>query len=632
MDIAEEQFKDPVPNAKVMIQDVSLVEAIHYKRQLEGIDGVSQVIWLDDVMDIKIPIEMADQNIVQSYYRDRNALISLRMEQGKEAKILDEIYDLIGEENAIVGEAVNTALSQKMAFQETMFATALIIPIIILILLLSTNSWIEPLFFLTAIGISILINLGTNVFTGEISFITQSVAPILQLAVSLDYAIFLLHSFSKYRRDESDPEKAMKLAMKDSFPAIIASASTTFFGFFALTFMDFKIGADLGLNLVKGIFFSFISVIFFLPAFTLTFYRWIDRTKHRTFIPDFHKLGKKVLTFGKPLSIFLLILIIPAFLAQSKTTFLYGINDQPEYTRAGRDQMEMEKIFGKQTPIVLLVAKGNIVKEEELVQKIEAFPYVTDVDAFVQTVSPVIPADFIDENIFKHYYSDHFTRMIIQTNTDVEGKETFSFLDDLKKTINTFYDDWYMLGESASLYDIKHTVERDNRVVNVLTVVTIGIVLLLTFRSISIPVILLITIQSAVWFNLAIPYLMNTSFVYLGYLLINTIQLAATVDYGILFTETYKKLRIKMSAKRAAIRTINEKIMAIFISTSILSTVGFILRLTSSNPIVSSVGLLIGRGALLSFTMVVFVLPTFLILFDRIIEKTTLKTTFYKES
>ena len=276
MDIMDEEFDGAVPNTNVMMKDITIQEALQFKEQLEAIDGVSDVTWLDDAVDLKQPLEMANEETVESYYQNGNALFNFTIREGDEVAVTDEIYELIGEENAMAGEALDTATQQKMAFSETMFAAALLIPTIIIILILSTNSWAEPIFFLTAIGVSVLINMGTNIFTGEISFVTSSVAPILQLAVSLDYAIFLLHSFSDYRKKVADPKEAMTLAMKRSFPAIIASASTTFFGFIALTFMNFEIGSDLGFSLVKGIVLSFISVMVFLPAMTIMFYKWID--------------------------------------------------------------------------------------------------------------------------------------------------------------------------------------------------------------------------------------------------------------------------------------------------------------------------------------------------------------------
>ena len=630
MNLMEEEFDEPVENARVMIQDVSITEALSYKEELEAMEGVSGVMWLDDVVDIKVPLEMGNPDTIESYYQDNAALFSLNIAEGYEVSATEEIYDLIGEENAVAGEAINTATSQKMAGSESMYAGALLVPIIILILLLSTNSWMEPVFFLTAIGVSVLINLGTNIFIGEVSFVTQSVAPILQLAVSLDYAIFLLHSFSDYRKEVSDPKKAMELAMKRSFPAIVASASTTFFGFTALTFMDFGIGADLGLNLLKGILLSFISVMVFLPALTLMFYHWIDRTQHRSFVPDFKNIGKRVMKFRIPSLILVLLIIVPAFLAQSNTSFIYGTGEHPDNTRAGQDVTAIQEAFGKNMPMVLLVPEGDRAKEEELVQDLEDLPKVSSVLSYVNMVSPAIPPAYLDESMTESFYSEDYARITLYTETDAEGETAFSLIEEVQETADFYYEEAHLLGESVTLYDMKNIVQEDNELVNWLTIITVTLVLLITFRSITIPLVLLLTIQASVWINLAFPYFMDTPLVYVGYLLISTIQLAATVDYAILFTENYNHLRKEMPALQAIKKTIDEKIFAIFVSASILSSVGFILWITSSNPIVSSIGLLLGRGALLAFIMVVFVLPALLVVLDWIIEKTTWKSNFYK--
>ncbi|WP_229740676.1 efflux RND transporter permease subunit [Ornithinibacillus halotolerans] len=632
LEIMEQEFDGAIPNAKVMIEDVSIQEALVFKEKLASIDGVSNVTWLDDVVDLKVPIEVAEQETVESYYKDNHALFSFSIHSGDEVEITDAIYELIGEENAMAGEALNTATQQKMALTETMYAAALLIPIIILILVLSTNSWIEPVFFLTAIGVSVLINLGTNIFIGEVSFVTQSVAPILQLAVSLDYAIFLLHSFSDYRQKVSDPKEAMRLAMKRSFPAIIASASTTFFGFIALSFMEFGIGADLGVNLVKGIALSFISVMVFLPALTIMFYKWIDKTKHKQFIPTFRNIGSKVVKIRIPIILIVFILIVPAFLAQSETNFIYGIGEQPENTRAGSDIAKIEEKFGKSTSIVLLVPRGEIAKEEELVRELEEMKEVTSVISYANMVGAGIPSEYLDESITEQFLSENHSRIILQTSTDTEGDEAFGFIEDVEQLVEGYYgDNFYALGESVTLYDIKNVVLKDNALVNMLTVITIAIVLLVTFKSITYPVILLLTIQSAVWINLSVPYFTDSSLVFVGYLIVSTVQLAATVDYGILFTEEFKENRKEMPALQAIKKTLDEKTFSIAISASILSSVGFILWITSSNPIVSSIGLLLGRGALLAFIMVLLFLPAILLVFDKLIEKTTWKANYYKE-
>lgn len=618
-DTMEAEFDEPTANARVMVEDVTIPEALKYKENLETINGVSNVDWLDDLIDLKQPLEMADQDTVEQYYDKQSALFQVTIEEGKEVEATDEIYALIGEDNALDGEAADTATSQKMTGQESMYAAAILIPIIIIILVLSTNSWAEPVYFLTAIGISVLINLGSNIFIGEISFVTQSVAPILQLAVSLDYAIFLLHSFSDYRKETSSPYEAMRLAMKRSFPAIAASASTTFFGFIALTFMNFEIGADLGVNLVKGIVFSFISVMIFLPALTLMFYKWIDKTEHRPIVPSFKNIGRRVLKVRIPVLILVAILIVPAFLGQSETSFIYGIGEQPDSSRLGADQEQIEEQFGQNTPMVMLVPRGDVASEEQLVNDLENLNAVDTVQSYVNTIGPTIPSEYLDESQTEAFYSENYSRITLHTDTPTEGEEAFSLVEEVRTIGDQYYgEEAELLGESVTLYDIKDTVERDNTLVNWLTVLAVATVLIVTFRNIIFPVVLLITIQSAVWFNLSVPYFMDSELVFVGYLIVSTVQLAATVDYGILFTENYNRLRQTLPAKEAIIQTIDGKIFAIFVSAAILSSVGFILWLTSSNPIVGSVGLLLGRGALLAFLSVVFLLPALLLITDRL--------------
>ncbi|MBU9720187.1 MULTISPECIES: efflux RND transporter permease subunit [Bacillaceae] len=631
IEVMEEEFESTLSNAQVMIKDVSVQEALLYQEWLENIDGVSDVTWLDQAIDLKVPLEMADQDVVESYYKDNHAIFSMTVREGDEVEITEAIYELIGEENALIGEAANTSVSQKMAFTETMYAALLLVPMIIIILVLSTNSWVEPVFFLTAIGVSVIINLGTNIFIGEISFVTQSVAPILQLAVSLDYAIFLLHSFSDHRKNTEDPGEAMQKAVKSSFPAIASSAATTFFGFMALTFMQFEIGADLGVNLVKGILLSFISVMVFLPALTILFYKWIDKTQHRPFFPRFESIGKGVMKARFVSLAVVAIIIVPAYLAQQETTFIYGIGDQPESTRLGSDMIAVDEVFGKSTPIVLLVPKGDVAREVRLEQDLKQEERVTSVISYNQSVSPAIPPEYLDESVTEQFHSENYSQIILYTDTESEGDVAFRTVENVLEVARSYYGEEVLaVGESVSLYDMKTIINKDNTVVNILTVVAIAVVLLFTFKSISIPIVLLLTIQSAVWINLSVPYFTDTALVFIGYLVVSTVQLAATVDYAILFTEDYLENRKEMSAWDSIIKTLNEKTFSISISAGILSSVGFILAITSTNPIVGSIGLLIGRGALLAFIMVLFFLPAMLLLFDKFIGKTTLNAKFFK--
>lgn len=631
IEVVTEEFDESVANTRVMIFDVSIQEALVYKRDIEAVDGVSGIMWLDDVIDIRTPIEMMDAEIVETYYKNNHALFSFEVEGGKEVEATDTIYEIIGEENALAGEALDVAISQTATGQETFNAALILIPAIIIILLLSTTSWVEPLFFLTAIGVSILINLGTNVFVGEISFISQSVAPILQLAVSIDYAIFLLHRFDDFRHKMDDPTEAMKQAIQESFPAITTSASTTFFGFMALTFMEFEIGADLGMNLVKGILLSYVSVIIFLPALTLLFYRFIDKTKHKPFMPSKYKVGHFFVKFRIPMLIAIALLIVPAFLAQSKTNFIYGMGELPKDTRSGQDSRLIEDVFGKDTPMVLLVPSGDLAREEILAQDIKELDGVKSIISYASAVGVAIPPEYLEEKVRKQFFSENYSRLIIHTATDAEGTEAFALVEGVRALAHKYYgDDIHTTGESVALVDMKEVVERDNTLVNVLTVSTIGFILLLAFRSLTVPIVLLLTIQASVWINLSIPYFTQEPLVYIGYLIISIVQLAATVDYAILFSEDYTHKRKEMRASQAIVDTINSHIFSISVPASILATVGFALWATSSDPIISSIGLLLGRGTILAFFLVVILLPALLIVFDRIIEKTTWNPNFYK--
>ncbi|HXK72583.1 MAG TPA: MMPL family transporter, partial [Clostridia bacterium] len=271
LNIMKEEFDEDFPSANVMLDDVSIQQALACKEKLKNIPHVTSVTWLDDVVGIDVllstPFEYIDNTTTEAYYKDNNALISLAIEPGYELDTVNELHKIIGEENALSGSSVNKAVLQEMSSSETLKAMLILVPLIILILLLTTSSYIEPVIYLVSIGIAILINMGTNIFFSDISFITKTVSPILQLAVSLDYAIFLMHSFKEYRTDH-EPKEAMKMAIKKSISSISGSAATTIIGFLALIFMRFGIGMDLGLNLVKGVALSFISIMIFMPALT----------------------------------------------------------------------------------------------------------------------------------------------------------------------------------------------------------------------------------------------------------------------------------------------------------------------------------------------------------------------------
>lgn len=628
--VMQEEFTTEVPNARVMVEQVTLDEALEYKQRIANVDGVESVLWLNDVADVNIPLDMLDASVVSEYYKDGNALFSVTINSDKDTQAIQGIYDIIGTSGHIAGEAAKTAETKSMAVSEVANAFCILIPLILVLLILSTTSWLEPIYFLLAIGVSILLNMGTNVFLGEVSNIAFTVSPILQLAVSLDYAIFLLHSFRRFRETEPDVSTAMRAAMKQSFSSVAASAATTVFGFAVLSIMQFRIGAELGLTLVKGIIFSFLCVMVFLPAFTCLTYKLIDRTRHRPLLPSFKNFGSFVAPLRIPVLLLVVALALPCFMAQSATTFTYGMGSTTEsQTRAAADQVAIEEAFGNATATVVLVPRTTVGTEQALVQQLEGLENVTSVVSYVSSVGAEVPEFLVPSAALEQFYSDNYARIIVYSNTLTEGDVAFTLYENIRSSCDAYCDTSYIVGEIPSLYDMRSVTTADNSKTNPLAIACILLVLVLTFKSALLPVLLVATIESAIIINVSIPYFAGDSINYLGYLVINTVQLGATVDYAILFTDTYRSFRTTMPAKQALHRATGQSFASILISASILALAGGVLWVTNTNEIIALLGLLLLRGTLLSLFLVLTFLPAVLLLFDKAIAKTTWHANFY---
>lgn len=631
LSVMKDEFGGELPNARVMVHGMTVQQALDYKDKLASVAGVTAVTWLDDAVGSEVltttPVAYLDQAVVEScYYKDNTALFSVTIASGQEKDAVAAIRSLIGDGNAVAGDAVNIAETQAMSVTEVVKAMEILIPIVIGILLLSTTSWLEPLLFLISIGVAVLVNMGTNVFFGQISFITRTVSPVLQLAVSLDYAIFLLHSFREFRKG-NPPETAMALAMKKAVTAVASSAATTVVGFLALLFMRFQVGSDLGLNLVKGVILSFVSVMTFLPALTLCCCKLLDKTRHRSFLPGFGPVGHLVTKISGLFLILAVLLAAPTYLAQSHIEFLYGTGSISESTRAGRDEAAIEQVFGSDNMLVLLVPKGDAGKEADLCAALGKVRNVTNVVSYATEVGSEIPPEYLSADVTDQFYSAHYARIILYTDMPSEGAEAFGTVKAILDTAGGAYGagTCYLAGQSATLYDMHTIVSKDTVTVNTAAIIGIILILLVTFRSLVTPFLLVFTIESAIWLNLSFAYFSGQSFNFIGYLVISTVQLGATVDYAILTTDRYLRNRKEMPKKEAMRRAVGDNIVAILTSAAILSIAGFTLEATSTNLIISQLGQLLGRGTALSFLMVALVLPALLMLFDGAMRKTTLK-------
>lgn len=631
LDIMEQEFDGGIPNARVMIRNVSISEALEYKEKLEQVDGVTGVMWLDDAVNIYQPIETMDTDTVESYYKDNNALFTVTIEEEKRNEAVGEIRTVIGEENAMTGDAVSTAAATESTVKEIRYVSIFAVLTVIAVLLVTTSSWAEPFIVLLGLGVAILINSGTNLIFGEISFVTNAAGSILQLAVSLDYSVFLIHRFEECLQEEKDKKKAMVQALCKSTSSILSSGLTTVIGFLALIFMRYGIGPDLGLALAKGVAISLITVFVFMPVLILSLYPLMQKTHHKRLLPDFKSFGKIVYRVMIPLVCVFAVAVVPCYLASNQNSFYYGSSHIfNEKTKVGADTAEIEYVFGKSDTYVILVPNGDNEKQKELSIDLHSIPQVNSIISYVDTVGAEIPTEYLDEDTLSQLVSDNYSRMVLNVDTEYEGEETFALVETIRETANKYYpDSYYLAGEGVSTYDLMDTITADMVKVNLIAIFAVFAVLLLTMKSLSLPFILVISIETAIFINMGIPYFFDNPIFYIAYLIISSIQLGATVDYAILFTNRYIEFRHKETKKHAVEQTVRTVLPSLLTSGTALAVVGYLLNGFSSHGILAQLGMLLGRGTLLSLAIVLFVLPGLLYIFDGLIRRTTKDANFY---
>ena len=623
LDLMDEEFGSGIPNARVMVEDVTIPEALAYKQELEAIDGVTEVTWLDDVVSVEEPLEMYDTQTVEDYYKDNAALYSVTIEEEKRISAVNAIRDLIGDDNAMTGSAVSTATATQSTIREIAKIAAIAVVFVIFILMITTTSWFEPVIVMAGLGVAIVINAGSNLIFGEISFVTNAAGNILQLAVSLDYSVFLIHRFNECRKEKEDVKEAMVDALTMSTSSILSSGFTTVIGFLALCLMQFQIGPDLGRVLAKGIAISLITVFVFMPGLILSTYRLIDKTEHKPLYPSFEKFGKVVHKMMIPMAILFFVLIVPSYLASNANSFYYGASKifGPN-TQLGADTQKIEETFGKSDTYVLLVPKEDKATQKELSDALHDIDEVSSIISYVDTVGMEIPESYLDEETYAKLCSDEYTRMVISVDAEYEGEETFALVEQIRDTAETYYPgEWYLAGEGVSTYDLMDTITADMVKVNLVAIGAVFLTLVVTFRSAVLPIILVLGIETAIWINLSIPYFAGDTIFYIAYLIISSIQLGATVDYAILFTDRYREYRQTFDKKEAVIQTVSAVTVSILTSGSALTVIGFLLGIISTHGLLSQLGFFLGKGTICSLIIVLFVLPGMLYMFDRLIVK-----------
>lgn len=626
LNVMEDEFDGAIPNARVMVKNVTQQQALKYKEKLEAVDGVSSVTWLDDNMPYDMPLSMYSKKLVQTYYKDKNALFSVTIDEDKINSAVPAIRKVIGEDNAMSGSAVSTAISTASTVKEVRRIVIIAVVFLLIVLIITTNSWVEPFVVMAGLGVAILINAGSNLIFGEISFVTNAAGNILQLAVSLDYSVFLIHRFDECRQ-KMEPKKAMREALCLSTSSILSSGLTTVIGFLALALMRFKIGPDLGLALAKGVAISLITVFLFMPGVILGTYKWMDKTAHKEFLPSFRHFGKVISRITVPLACIFVLIIVPSYITSNKNSYYYGSSHIfGAGTQLGDDTKDIEDVFGKNDTYVLLVPKGDMITEQKLSDKLHDIDQVTAVTSLPDILGTTIPKSMLPDKLLSQLESEHYDRMVISVSADYEGAKTEKLVEKIRQFAQDYYpDEYYLAGEGVSTYDLMDTVTADMVRVNLLAIGAVFVVLLLTMKSFVLPVVLVATIETAIWINLSVPYIEGKPLFYIAYLILSSIQLGATVDYAILFTERYKENRRTFDKKQSIVETISNVTSSILTSGSVLTVVGFLLGIISTHGLLSQLGYLLGRGTICSLIAVLFVLPGFLYLLDKIFVKDTVE-------
>ena len=634
IDVMQEEYEGGIPNARVMIRDVSVAEALEYKERLRQVDGVTDVTWLDDaVTSVYVPLETMDEKTLETYYQDGCALFSVTIDEEKCVEAVEALRAVIGDGNAMSGSAVSTATATSSTVSEVQTVTVVGVLFTLFVLLLTTGSWFEPVIVLGSLGVAIAINSGTNLMFGTISFVSNSAGNILQLAVSLDYSVFLMHRFDECRRTCEDIDEAMVEALCSSTTSILSSGLTTVIGFLALCIMSFQIGPDLGLVLAKGVAISLITVFVFSPSVILWTRPLMDRLRHKSFMPPFKKLGRAVTKLMLPMVAVFVILIYPAIMASSSNSYYFGASHifGPE-TQLGRDTDAIEEIFGKSDTYVLLVPRGHTATEKELSTELKALNEVTSIISYVDSAGEVIPMGYVAEDTLSKLESAHYSRMVLSVAVSAESDKTFSLVQTIRDIAERYYPgEWLLAGGGVSTYDLKTTVLADMTKVNLIAILAVFVTLLFSFKSISIPVILVLAIETAIWINSGIPYMMGSSVFYIAYLIISSIQLGATVDYAILLTDRYLGYRQTQGRKDAIRSTISAVTVSVLTSGSAMTVVGFLLGKLSTHGLLSQLGYFLSRGTVCSMIIVLFVLPGLLYLLDGPIQHTTRGLKLYRE-
>ena len=680
--------------ADIMISNVSYDRAEKLCGDIEEIKGVGSVKF----------------DNTNKHFTGSSALLSVSFDDVEESeetkKAMDEIKELLKDYDSYISSSVG--VSQDEALENDMRVIIVIVAVIILaVLLFTSKAYAEVIPLILTFLAAALLNKGTNFMLGKISFISNSVAIVLQLALAIDYAIILCHRFSE-EREHLEAREAIITALSKAIVEISSSSLTTISGLLALFTMQFMIGRDLGMVLVKAIFLSLLSVFTLMPGLLLLMSGWIDKTKHKNLVPKINLVGKFDIKTKKTMPVIFLVLMVVGFFLSNMCPYCYGFNNLST-PRKDETQITRDKIastFKKTSLVAIVVPSGNYKNEGAILNELEKYPEVDStlglsnteaLDGYMLTdeitprqFSEIAEVDyevakllyaayavqdedygeivgnldsyklplidvfmFLHDQIDKKYVtlsddltsdindlydqlcdakkqleSDNYSRMLVYLDLPEEGEETFAFLDTIDSVVKKYYpEDTYVVGDSTSDRDLSLSFSRDNIIISILSALFVIIVLLFTFNSAGLPILLILVIQGSIWINFSFPYLQQKDLYFLGYLIVTSIQMGANIDYAIVISGRYNDLKKTMPLEEAAVEALNQSFPTIITSGAILAAAGTSIGLVTTNGVISAIGICIGRGTLISIFLVMCVLPQILMIGDKIIEKTSFTLT-----
>jgi hypothetical protein len=620
----------------LIFEDMSYKDVAKLKEKVEGVDHVATVIWYDSIADLTVPTQLLPESLYEEFNTDNSTLMAVFFDTGTSDDLtmeaVEQIRKICGEQCFVSGMTALVVDLRDLCEKEEPIYVGLAVLLACIAMLLLLDSWLIPFVFLASIAAMILLNLGTNYFLGEVSYITKALSAVLQLAVTMDYSIFLWHSYNEQRGEYDDPGEAMEVAIRKTLTSVVGSSITTIAGFVALCFMSFTLGRDLGIVMAKGVVLGVIGCVTVLPALILVFDKPLQKTKHRALIPDMKGFSEKILKIFPAFLILFLVLILPSLYGyrQANNEVYYDLGEcLPDDINYAVSNAKLRESYDIGSTHMVLVNSELTSKEvKKMIAEMEKVDGVKYVLGLESVIGSRIPDEVIPDDIRGVLESDKWKLLLINSEYKVASDDCNAQIGELNTILKTYDESGMLIGEGPCMKDMIETTDHDFKVVNTISIIAIFIIILLVEKSVSLPIILIALIELGIFINLGLPHYLGQSMSFITPICISTIELGATVDYAILMTTRYKTERIGGADKKTAVHTaLYNSIPSILVSGCGLFAATFGVACYSDIEIISSMCSLMARGAIISMLLVILILPAMFMLFDKIICKTTIGMT-----